>query len=105
MQKIYGYARISTKKQSIERQCRNIKEYSREAIIIKEIYTGQSLARPEFEKLLRTVKEGDTIIFDSVSRMSRNAAEGFELYKKLYEQGINLIFLREPHINTATYKE
>ena len=37
--------------------------------------------------------------------MSRNASEGFELYKKLYEQGINLIFLREPHINTATYKE
>lgn len=105
MQKIYGYARISTKKQSIERQCRNIKEYSREAIIVKEVYTGQSLARPEFEKLLKIVKKGDTIIFDSVSRMSRNAAEGFELYKKLYEQGINLIFLREPHINTATYKE
>jgi DNA invertase Pin-like site-specific DNA recombinase len=37
--------------------------------------------------------------------MSRNADEGFTAYEELYNRGINLIFLKEPHINTATYKQ
>ena len=49
--------------------------------------------------------ENDTIIFDSVSRMSRNAEEGFAAYEKLYSNGINLVFLKEPHINTDTYRK
>ena len=101
---IYGYCRISTKKQSIDRQIRNIKQYNSEAIIISEAYTGTTSNRPQFQKLLNTVKPNDTIIFDSVSRMSRNAKEGFQLYKKLYDNNINLVFLKEPHIDTATYK-
>lgn len=101
---IYGYCRISTKKQSIDRQIRNIKQYNSEAIIISEAYTGTTSNRPQFQKLLNTVKPNDTIIFDSVSRMSRNAKEGFQLYKKLYDNNINLVFLKEPHINTTTYK-
>ena len=101
---IYGYCRISTKKQSIDRQIRNIKQYNSEAIIITEAYTGTTSNRPQFQKLLNTVKPNDTIIFDSVSRMSRNAKEGFQLYKKLYDNNINLVFLKEPHIDTATYK-
>lgn len=48
--------------------------------------------------------KGDTIIFDSVSRMSRNAEEGFHMYNELFNKGINLVFLKEPHINTDTYK-
>src|SRR5699024_7597253 len=43
--------------------------------------------------------------FDSVSRMSRNAEEGYEIYKELFEKGINLVFLKEKHINTDTYKQ
>ena len=102
---IYGYARISTTKQSIERQIRNIYNYDKEALIIKEVFTATKLAgRKELDKLLRIVKENDTIIFDSVSRMSRNADEGFEMYQDLFYRGVNLVFLKEPHINTETYK-
>ena len=50
-------------------------------------------------------KKDITIVFDSVSRMSRDAAEGFELYKELYNMGVRLVFIKEPHINTDTYKE
>lgn len=72
---------------------------------MKEIFTGTKIqSRKELDKLLKLVKEGDTIIFDSVSRMSRNAEEGFKLYQELYHKGIELVFLKEPHINTATYK-
>ena len=71
MSKIYGYCRISTPKQSIERQIRNILSAYPEAIIYQEVYTGKKLyERKEFEKLLSRVKKGDTIVFDSVSRMS-----------------------------------
>lgn len=103
---IYGYCRISTKKQNIDRQVRNILSAFPKAIIFQESYTGTKFqGRKELEKILNTVAAGDTIVFDSVSRMSRNAAEGFELYEKLFSTGINLVFLKEPHINTDTYKK
>ena len=104
--KVYGYARVSTAKQSIERQIRNIKTAFGEDIkVFEEKFTGTKLeGRIEFQKLLKVVKQGDTIVFDSVSRMSRNAQEGIELYEELMEKGINLVFLKEPYINTETYK-
>ena len=99
----YGYARISTKQQSIERQIRNISAAFPDARIYREAYTGTKIERPEFEKLLKRLKSGDTVVFDSVSRMSRDAEDGYNLYQELYSLGINLVFLKEPHINTATY--
>lgn len=102
---IYGYARISTPKQSIERQIQNIKSQDASAAIYKETYTGTTTDRPEWQRLLRKVKSGDTIIFDEVSRMSRNAAEGFETYTELYQKGVELVFIKEPHINTSVYRK
>lgn len=101
---MYGYCRISQKKQSIERQIRNIKAAYPEATIIEEAYTGTSLDRKEWNKLYSKAKAGDTIIFDSVSRMSRNAEDGFTAYEELFTRGVELVFLKEPHINTATFK-
>lgn len=99
---IYGYCRISTRKQSIERQIRNIKAEFPDAVIIQETYTGTKLDRKEWNKLSAFVRTGDTIVFDSVSRMSRNAEEGFATYEG-YTSSVTLIFLKEPHINTATF--
>lgn len=108
----YAYARISRKTQNIERQIRNIKEAYPDAYIFQEAYTGTRMdGRKEFEKLLRAAKKEAAagkavrIIFDSVSRMSRNAEEGFEIYKELFSLGIELVFIKEPHINTTTYRE
>lgn len=106
MSKVYGYCRISTKQQSIDRQIRNILGVYPTADIRQEAYTGTKLyGREVFEKLLKQVKQGDTIVFDSVSRMSRDAEDGFKLYKELFEKGINLVFLKEAYINTDTYKQ
>lgn len=102
---IYGYCRISTKQQSIERQIRNIKAKYDNAVIVQEAFTGTKIDRPEWNKLYKRMNAGDTIVFDSVSRMSRNADEGFNLYEELYNKGIELVFLKEPHINTSTYKK
>ncbi len=101
---IYGYARISRPTQNIERQIRNISEYEPRVKIITEAYTGTTQERPEWCRLLKRLKPDDTIIFDSVSRMSRNAEEGIEEYERLYDEGINLVFLKEHQIDTQTYR-
>ena len=103
--RVYGYARISRPQQSIDRQIRNIKAEYPSAIILQEAFTGTKMDRPEWNKLYEKAKEGDTIVFDSVSRMARNAAEGVQIYFELYEKGIQLIFLKEKYINTEIYAE
>lgn len=105
MCRTYGYCRISRREQNIERQIRNIKSEYPDAIILQEAFTGTKIERPQFDKLLRQVKPGDTIVFDSVSRMSRDATEGIKLYEELYQQDISLVFLKERHIDTDTYRK
>ena len=94
MCKIYGMARVSTKQQNIDRQVRNILAAYPDAIIKKEYYTGTKLeGRVELERVIKAAKPGDILVFDSVSRMSRNAEEGFNLYQELYNRGVELVFL------------
>ena len=105
MCKVYGYCRISTAKQSIERQIRNITKEYPTVKIVQEVFTGtKTEGREEWAKLYRTVKNGDTIVFDSVSRMSRDAVEGVELYMELFQRGVTLVFLKESYINTEIYR-
>lgn len=108
---IFGYARISTMKQRIERQIDNIKREYPNAVIITEEYTGTTTDRPKWNKLVEQIKKETangknvTLVFDEVSRMSRNAAEGIELYEELFNMGVNLVFLKEPHINSSVYRD
>ena len=101
---LYGYARISNPKQSIDRQIRNIKAKYPDAVIVDEAFTGTTSSRPKWQRLFSHVKSGDQIVFDSVSRMSRNAEDGFRDYETLYYRGVELIFLKEPMIDTATFR-
>lgn len=103
--KIYGYCRVSTKSQVLDRQEDTIKELYPDAILIKDNTTGRNFDRPGWMKLMKAVKPGETIVFDEVSRMSRDAEEGFEIYQELFQKGINLIFISEPHINTDVYRK
>ncbi len=108
---IFGYARISTAKQKLERQTDNIKRAYPEAVIITEEYTGTASNRPKWNKLIEQVKKeaakgnGITLVFDEASRMSRNAKEGFKNYKMLYDMGVNLVFLKEHHIDTDNFRQ
>lgn len=101
---IYGYCRISTRKQNLSRQAENIIREYPEAKILTEVFTGKIMNRPEWTKLKAKLHSGDTVVFDSVSRMSRDAIEGVEEYMELYRKGVGLVFLKEPYINTSTYR-
>lgn len=103
--KVYGYVRVSTMQQNIERQIRNIKEKYPRAVIVQDEYTGTEMDRPNWSKLYKALKPGDVVVFDEVSRMSRDAEEGFKVYQELYDRGCELIFLKESHINTEAYRE
>lgn len=101
---IRGYCRISRRTQNIERQIRNITKEYPTAKLYTEAYTGTKIkGRKEFEKLLSDVQAGDTVVFDSVSRMARNADEGTKLYFELYDKGVELVFLKEHYIDTSVY--
>lgn len=109
--KTYGVTRISTAKQNFLRQERNILKAFPNAEIVQETYTGTKFdGRKEWNQLYKKViKQAETknvrIVFDSVSRFSRNADEGCQLYEDLFRRGVTLVFLKEPHINTDVYKE
>ena len=103
---VYGYCRISTNKQNIERQVRNILVAYNNAKIIKETFTAAKChGRVELDKLLKLLKPGDTLVFDAVSRMCRNTEEGVALYEELFNKGINLIFLKNHNIDTDVFRE
>ena len=102
---VYGYARVSTMRQKLQRQIDNIKAAYPEAVIVAEKHTGTTISRPEFDKLVKNLKAGDRVVFDSVSRMSRTAEEGFQLYMALYQKGIELSFLKEPMIDTEVFRQ
>ena len=104
-QREYGYCRISTPKQSIERQIRKVRKAYPKAKLYLEAYTGTTSNRKGWSRLLRIVQPGDVIVFDSVSRMSRNTEEGFADYQMLFKMGVELVFLKEPHINTEVYRQ
>lgn len=108
MCKVAAYLRISQAKQSIERQRRNIQALYPDAVIFEEAFTGTKIeGRKEWERLYNLAMAGKVgkIVFDSVSRMSRNAEEGFNLYQALFAAGVELEFIKEPHINTAVYRD
>jgi len=109
--KIYGYLRVSTQHQQIERQAQNILSKYPAAILYREKYTGTKIDRPVWNRLYKLLKseaakgENIVLVFDEASRLARNAEEGFSIYQELFDLGINLVFLKTPHINSETYKK
>lgn len=104
---IVGYARVSTPTQKLDRQIANLKAAYPNIVIVSETYSGKTENRPKWQKLLRQCRSGivSKLVFDEVSRFSRNAEEAVKEYKELYNLGIELEFLKEPHINSSVYKQ
>ena len=104
---IVGYARVSTPNQKLRRQIDNLKAAYPEIVVVSEVFTGTTDNRPKWNKLMRQCRAGivEKLVFDEVSRFSRNADEAIVEYKELYDLGIELEFLKEPHINSSIYRQ
>lgn len=69
-----GYARVSTTDQNLDRQLDVLKEQGCEPIY-QEKMTGTKADRPEFQRVLSTLREGDTLVVESFSRLSRSTKD------------------------------
>ena len=90
---IYGYARVSAKTQlkgnSLEEQKKELKKNGCE-IIVEEQFTGKTTERPKFEKLIKQLKSGDTLIVCKLDRFARNVTEGIAIIKELFRKGVRV---------------
>ena len=97
---IIGYARVSTQDQNLDRQLDALTKAGCERIF-NEKMTGTRSARPELQLMLMTIREGDTLVVESFSRLSRSTKDLLDLVERLTKAGVQLISLKED-LNTTT---
>ncbi|MBY0598074.1 recombinase family protein [Bacillus bingmayongensis] len=98
--KKFGYVRVSSKDQNEERQIQNMKDLGieeRDIFIDKE--SGKNMERENYQMLKRLVRTGDTIMFDSLTRLGRNMNDTLEEFRYYEKHKVNLQFIKEPYIN------
>lgn len=101
---IFGYARVSTEQQNLDRQLDMLQKYGVD-YIYNEKMTGTKRNRPELEKLLERLTEGDTVVVESLSRLGRSTKDLIWLMETFNTKGVNLVSLKESiDTNTSTGK-
>ena len=104
---IYGYARVSTVSQgrdgnSLEDQVAALRSYGCKEII-EEAFSGKTMDRPQFRKLMEELKEGDTLAVCKLDRFARTAIEGVQTVRSLFDRGVRVHILNMGLIeNTLT---
>lgn len=97
---IFGYARVSTEQQNLDRQLDALRKYGCD-MIYNEKMTGTKRDRPELAKLLDRMTEGDTVVIESLSRLGRSTKDLIELTELFEREGVHLVSLKES-IDTST---
>lgn len=97
---IFGYARVSTEAQNLDRQLDTLKKHGVDHVY-NEKMTGTKKERPELSKMLDRMTEGDTVVIESLSRLGRSTKDLIELTELFHTKGVNLISLKES-IDTQT---
>ena len=95
-----GYIRISTADQNTARQEVLMKELGVEQVYIDRM-SGKNTDRPELKRMMNYVREGDTVIVESISRFARNTKDLLELVEKLTAKQVEFISKKEA-IDTTT---
>lgn len=106
---IYGYARVSTAGQmtggnSLDAQEKQLREAGAEKIYMDH-FTGATMERPEFEKLQKNLRSGDTMIITKLDRLARSVSQASGMIKDLIDHGVtinvlNLGILSDDSVNT-----
>ena len=97
---VFGYARVSTEQQNLDRQLDMLQKYGVD-FIYNEKMTGTKRNRPDLEKLLERLTEGDTVVVESLSRLGRSTKDLIWLMETFNSKGVNLVSLKES-IDTTT---
>ncbi|MEM1486371.1 recombinase family protein [Oscillospiraceae bacterium PP1C4] len=97
---VFGYARVSTEQQNLDRQMDALKKYGVDTIY-NEKMTGTKRERPELNKMLDRMTSGDSVVIESLSRLGRSTKDLIELTELFQSKGVHLISLKES-IDTST---
>ena len=96
----FGYARVSTEIQNLDRQMDALKKYGVD-IIYNEKMTGTKKDRPELTKMLERMTANDTVVVESLSRLGRSTKDLIDLTELVEQKGVPLVSLKES-IDTST---
>jgi DNA invertase Pin-like site-specific DNA recombinase len=97
---IFGYARVSTEQQNLERQIDALNKYGVDELLTEKM-TGTKLHRPEFDRLKDKARNGDVIVIESLSRLGRSTKDLLNLLDYFETEQIQLISLKE-NLDTST---
>lgn len=90
---IYGYARVSSRKQlhgnSLEDQTTTLTDNGATTITTEQ-YTGKTTSRPKLQKLLDSLQPGDTLMVTKLDRLARNVSEGIDLIRALFKKDVKV---------------
>ena len=101
MNKTYGYSRVSTSKQHTASQIELLKGAGCEETFV-EVQSGATRNRPELDRLLSRLRQGDTILVVKLDRLSRSLQDLLSIAKEIEETGAHLRSLQDPLIDTTS---
>ncbi|MBQ3794859.1 MAG: recombinase family protein [Butyrivibrio sp.] len=95
-----GYVRVSTQDQSVARQMEALKPYNIEKFYVEKI-SGKNTARPEFQRMMDFLREGDELYVSEWSRLSRSTMDLLNTISTLNDRGVKIVSLKE-NFDTST---
>ena len=98
---IYGYARVSTADQNLDRQKDALGKYGIDRLYCEKM-SGTKKNRPELDAMLRELRDGDTIVIESLSRLGRSVKNLAELIELFNEKNVRLVSLKETIDTTSS---
>jgi DNA invertase Pin-like site-specific DNA recombinase len=98
---IIGYARVSTEEQRLDVQITALKAAGATKLYVEKI-SAVNAKRPMFNRMMKFVERGDTVLFHSLSRMGRQVSQVIALMEKLTADGVKWRSLTEPHLDSTT---
>ena len=103
MAKEFAYCSSGCNKPQFDKQIDSINHRYPNAIIIKEPYSRTVTDRTELKKLMAQLEKDDTLIVNSMDRLSRDPDQLLSYYTDLSEKGVRLIFINQPYMDTDVY--
>lgn len=101
---IFGYARVSSKKQNLSRQLKELEEYGCDRIY-EEKQSGKNFERPVYKEMRSKMRFGDVLVVHDLSRFGRNKQEIKDEWEALVREEIDIVVLNMPILDTRKYKE
>ena len=98
---IYGYARVSTADQNLDRQKDALNKYGIDRLYCEKM-SGTKKNRPELDAMLRELRDGDTVVIESLSRLGRSVKNLAELIELFNEKNVRLVSLKETIDTTSS---